>query len=78
MDRIMRYAFDFSRQIGRSPVTSATKSNGLFHSMPFWAERFAAVEAALLDPAADLMPDLGEAGTRDSLTQQILDCLVRP
>jgi tartrate dehydrogenase/decarboxylase/D-malate dehydrogenase len=41
-DRIMRYAFDRARQ-RRRHVTSATKSNGIIHSMPFWDERFATV-----------------------------------
>jgi len=30
-------------------VTSATKSNGIFHSMPFWDERFAAIAAEYAD-----------------------------
>jgi tartrate dehydrogenase/decarboxylase / D-malate dehydrogenase len=42
-DRIMRYAFELAQKIGRPHVTSATKSNGLYHSMPFWDERFAAI-----------------------------------
>lgn len=42
-DRIIRYAFDLSRQLGTNHVSSATKSNGLFHSMPFWDERFDAI-----------------------------------
>lgn len=42
-DRILRYAFELARRIGRPHVSSATKSNGLFHSMPYWDERFAAV-----------------------------------
>ncbi len=41
--RIMRYAFDLASRLGRSHVSSATKSNGLFHSMPFWDECFAEV-----------------------------------
>ncbi|RCV47964.1 tartrate dehydrogenase [Marinitenerispora sediminis] len=44
-DRILRYAFDFARRLGRSHVTSATKSNGIFHSMPYWDERFRAIAA---------------------------------
>jgi tartrate dehydrogenase/decarboxylase/D-malate dehydrogenase len=44
-DRILRYAFDFARRLGRDHVTSATKSNGIYHSMPFWDERFAAIAA---------------------------------
>ena len=42
-DRIIRYAFDLARKLGRNHVSSATKSNGLYHSMPFWDERFAAL-----------------------------------
>ena len=42
-DRILRFAFDFAEKLGRKHVTSATKSNGIYHSMPFWDERFAAV-----------------------------------
>lgn len=52
-DRILRYAFDFARRLGRKHVTSATKSNGLYHSMPFWDERFAAIGAEYPDVAAD-------------------------
>ena len=42
-DRILRYAFELALRLGRPHVTSATKSNGLFHSMPYWDERFAAI-----------------------------------
>jgi len=45
-DRIMRYAFDLARRLGRTHVTSATKSNGIFHAMPFWDERFTAMAMA--------------------------------
>ncbi|TMV08309.1 tartrate dehydrogenase [Arenibacterium halophilum] len=40
-DRIMRYAFELAKTRKRNKVTSATKSNGIMHSMPFWDERFA-------------------------------------
>ena len=52
-DRILRYAFELARRLGRPHVTSATKSNGLFHSMPFWDERFAAVQKEYPDIRAD-------------------------
>ena len=42
-DRIMRYAFELAQKHGRRKVTSATKSNGIIHSMPYWDERFAAM-----------------------------------
>jgi len=42
-DRVMRYAFELARTRPRRHLTSATKSNGIIHSMPFWDERFAAM-----------------------------------
>jgi tartrate dehydrogenase/decarboxylase/D-malate dehydrogenase len=44
-DRIITYAFDLARRLGRGRVSSATKSNGLWHSMPFWDARFAEIAA---------------------------------
>src|SRR5262245_6763331 len=41
-DRVMRYAFDLAMSRKRREVTSATKSNGISISMPYWDERFAA------------------------------------
>jgi tartrate dehydrogenase/decarboxylase / D-malate dehydrogenase len=38
-ERAMKYAFELARQ-RRGHVTSATKSNGIFHSMPFWDDVF--------------------------------------
>ena len=52
-DRILRYAFDLARRLGRPHVSSATKSNGLFYSMPFWDERFEAVAADYPEIAID-------------------------
>ena len=43
-DRILRYAFDLAKKrAGR--LTSATKSNGIIHSMPFWDERVKAISS---------------------------------
>jgi len=42
-DRVMRFAFELARTRSRRHVTSATKSNGIIHSMPYWDERFAAM-----------------------------------
>ncbi|HVJ52565.1 MAG TPA: tartrate dehydrogenase [Aliidongia sp.] len=41
-DRVMRFAFELAMRRGKH-VTSATKSNGISHSMPYWDERFAAI-----------------------------------
>jgi tartrate dehydrogenase/decarboxylase/D-malate dehydrogenase len=39
----MRYAFERAAKRPKRHVTSATKSNGIIHSMPYWDERFAAM-----------------------------------
>lgn len=52
-DRIMRYAFDLCRRVGKQKVTSATKSNGIIHTMPFWDERFEAIAAEYPDLKTD-------------------------
>ncbi len=44
-DRIIRYAFELAGKRKAQHLTSATKSNGIKHTMPFWDERFAAVAA---------------------------------
>jgi tartrate dehydrogenase/decarboxylase/D-malate dehydrogenase len=49
VDRIVRFAFEFARRRARKHVTSATKSNGIIHTMPFWDERFRAVAAEFPD-----------------------------
>ncbi len=42
VDKILEYAFDLAQKRS-GKVTSATKSNGIMHTMPFWDERFAAI-----------------------------------
>ncbi len=39
VDRVMKFAFELA-QSRRKKVTSATKSNGIIHTMPYWDERF--------------------------------------
>src|SRR5690606_7719837 len=51
VDRILEYAFKLAERSGKPHVTSATKSNGISITMPFWDVR--------LDAAAD-----GGAGVR--------------
>ncbi len=45
VDRILRYAFELAMTRPRRLVTSATKSNGITITMPYWDERFAAMAA---------------------------------
>ena len=40
IDRVMKYAFELAKTTKRKKVTSATKSNGISITMPFWDERF--------------------------------------
>ena len=44
-DRVLRYAFDVAHRRPARHLTSATKSNGIIHSMPFWDERVRAIAA---------------------------------
>jgi tartrate dehydrogenase/decarboxylase/D-malate dehydrogenase len=41
VDRVLRYAFELAKTRARKKVTSATKSNGITFTMPYWDERFA-------------------------------------
>ena len=40
-DRILRYAFELAQSRTAKHLTSATKSNGIIHSMPYWDQRVA-------------------------------------
>ncbi|HXY49485.1 MAG TPA: tartrate dehydrogenase [Terriglobales bacterium] len=51
-DRIIRFAFDLARKRKRH-VTSATKSNGIIHTMPFWDESFSATARNFPDVRTD-------------------------
>jgi tartrate dehydrogenase/decarboxylase / D-malate dehydrogenase len=44
-DRILRFAFELAKTRARKHVTSATKSNGIAITMPYWDERFKAIAA---------------------------------
>jgi len=52
VDRILRYAFELARK-RKKHVTSATKSNGIIHTMPYWDERFAAISKEYPDVRTD-------------------------
>ncbi len=53
VDRILRYAFELARRRPAKHVTSATKSNGISITMPYWDERFKAMAAQYPDVRAD-------------------------
>ena len=53
VDRVCRYAFELAMTRPRRKLTSATKSNGIIHTMPYWDERFAAVAKDYPDIATD-------------------------
>jgi len=53
IDRIVKYAFELAMTRPRRKVTSATKSNGIIHTMPYWDERFAAMAKQYPDVKTD-------------------------
>jgi tartrate dehydrogenase/decarboxylase/D-malate dehydrogenase len=53
VDRVMRFAFELARTRAAKHVTSATKSNGISITMPYWDERFRAIAALYPDVRSD-------------------------
>jgi tartrate dehydrogenase/decarboxylase/D-malate dehydrogenase len=53
VDRILRYAFELARSRAKKHLTSATKSNGISITMPYWDERFAAMSLRYPDVKTD-------------------------
>jgi tartrate dehydrogenase/decarboxylase/D-malate dehydrogenase len=53
VDRIMRFAFEIASQRKARHVTSATKSNGLAITMPYWDQRFSAMAENYPDVRTD-------------------------
>jgi len=45
VDRILRFAFELAKSRPKKHLTSATKSNGITITMPYWDERVAAMSA---------------------------------
>jgi len=53
VDRILRHAFELARSRPKKHLTSATKSNGIVHTMPFWDERVEAIAKQYPDVRVD-------------------------
>ena len=43
VNRVLKYAFDLAQSRENKRLTSATKSNGIIHSMPYWDARVQAI-----------------------------------
>ena len=53
VDRVLRYAFELARSRPKKHLTSATKSNGIAITMPYWDERVEAMAAQYPDVRVD-------------------------
>jgi len=53
IDRVVRYAFDFAQKRDRKKITSATKSNGISITMPYWDERVEKISKDFPDVSLD-------------------------
>jgi tartrate dehydrogenase/decarboxylase/D-malate dehydrogenase len=53
VDRIIRFAFELAQERESKHLTSATKSNGIRYTMPFWDERFQAIAEDFKDIRTD-------------------------
>ena len=53
VDRVLKFAFELAQSRPRRKLTSATKSNGIAITMPYWDERVEAMVAAYPDVSVD-------------------------
>jgi tartrate dehydrogenase/decarboxylase/D-malate dehydrogenase len=53
VDRVLRFAFELARSRPKKHLTSCTKSNGIFISMPYWDERVEALARDYSDVRVD-------------------------
>ncbi|NJD36643.1 MAG: tartrate dehydrogenase [Betaproteobacteria bacterium] len=53
VDRVMKFAFELAMKRPKKHVTSATKSNGIAISMPYWDERFIEMAATYPEVRTD-------------------------
>ena len=53
VDRVLRYAFELANKRPKKHLTSATKSNGIAITMPYWDERVAAMAKHYPDVKVD-------------------------
>ena len=53
VDRILRYAYELARNRPKKHLTSATKSNGITITMPYWDERVRAISQQYPDVRTD-------------------------
>lgn len=53
VDRVLRFAFELAQSRPRKHLTSATKSNGIAITMPYWDERVAAMARQYPDVRVD-------------------------
>ncbi len=53
VDRVLKFAFDLAQQRPRKKLTSATKSNGISITMPYWDERVQEMSKKYPDVSVD-------------------------
>jgi tartrate dehydrogenase/decarboxylase/D-malate dehydrogenase len=53
VDRVLKYAFELAQSRPKKHLTSATKSNGIAITMPYWDERVDAMAARFADVRVD-------------------------
>ena len=53
VDRILKFAFELAQSRPKRHLTSATKSNGIIHTMPYWDERVASMATSYPEVKVD-------------------------
>jgi tartrate dehydrogenase/decarboxylase / D-malate dehydrogenase len=75
VDRVQKYAFELAKFYGRKKVTSATKSNGISITMPFWDERFNNIKKKYPEIKTDQF-HIDILAARFVLTPELFDVIV--
>ena len=75
VDRVQKYAFELAKSYGRKKVTSATKSNGISITMPFWDERFNKIKKKYPEIKTDQF-HIDILAARFVLTPELFDVIV--
>ena len=75
VDRVQKYAFELAKSYGRKKETSATKSNGISITMPFWDERFNNIKKKYPEIKTDQF-HIDILAARFVLTPELFDVIV--
>ena len=70
VDRAMKFAFELATK-RRKKLTSATKSNGIVHTMPYWDQRFKEIGRDYPQVEQEQYCDRGDIGSFGCCSEEV-------